>query len=151
MVNRMSANLIDEMTEREAKSILNDICCSLKIGGQDRTQGIILTCINKLPDQASAGDGWISVEDRMPEYSEQRSGEAYNTINQNNRNRYQVIIERNPEKYAPSSSGRYIDILGIGTQKEFYGYDETGKNTDNWRERVTHWQQMNGLNQKDSE
>ena len=37
-------NLIDTMTEREAKELLNDICGSiLSMGGAARTHGIIMT------------------------------------------------------------------------------------------------------------
>lgn len=38
----MSTNLLDGMTEREAKSLLNDICCLLKIGGAARKSSVIL-------------------------------------------------------------------------------------------------------------
>lgn len=41
----MSTNLIDEMTGREAKSLLNDICHALTIGGTARTPSVILTNI----------------------------------------------------------------------------------------------------------
>ena len=41
----MSTNLIDGMTEREAKDLLNSICHSMGIGGKARTKSIILTNI----------------------------------------------------------------------------------------------------------
>lgn len=44
----MSTNLIDEMTEREAKSILNDICHLFKIGSRARTKSTILTNIENV-------------------------------------------------------------------------------------------------------
>ena len=39
----MSTNKIDDMTERESKSLLNDICNELQIGGAARCDGLILT------------------------------------------------------------------------------------------------------------
>ena len=39
----MSTNLIDDMTEREAKSILNDVCCILGLGGKGRTKAAIIS------------------------------------------------------------------------------------------------------------
>lgn len=42
---RMSTNAIDRMTESEAKSLLNDICSALQIGGQVRNQSVVMTNI----------------------------------------------------------------------------------------------------------
>lgn len=39
----MSTNKIDEMTETEAKSLLNDICSAFGIGGNARTPSIVMT------------------------------------------------------------------------------------------------------------
>jgi uncharacterized Zn finger protein len=39
----MSTNKIDEMTEREAKSLLNDICCAFGIGGKARNHSVVMT------------------------------------------------------------------------------------------------------------
>ena len=41
----MSTNLIDAMTEREAKHLLNDICAAFKIGGAARTYSVVMTNI----------------------------------------------------------------------------------------------------------
>lgn len=38
-------NIIDNMSEREAKSLLNDICNAFGIGGKVRTPSTILTCL----------------------------------------------------------------------------------------------------------
>lgn len=38
----MSTNLIDVMTEREAKHLLNDICAIFKIGGAARTYSVVM-------------------------------------------------------------------------------------------------------------
>lgn len=39
----MSTNAIDRMSESEAKSLLNDICNEFRIGGQARTQSVVMT------------------------------------------------------------------------------------------------------------
>ena len=38
----MSTNVIDEMTEHEAKELLNDICNRFSIGGKARSRGVVL-------------------------------------------------------------------------------------------------------------
>lgn len=42
----MSTNLIDEMTESEAKEILSEICSRLLIDGKARTKSTILNGLN---------------------------------------------------------------------------------------------------------
>lgn len=42
----MSTNLIDNMSERDAKSLLNDICSELGIGGAARTPSTIVTNVS---------------------------------------------------------------------------------------------------------
>lgn len=42
----MSTNKIDDMTEVEAKSLLNDICCELGIGCKARNRSVIMTCVS---------------------------------------------------------------------------------------------------------
>ena len=42
----MSTNKIDEMTELEAKALLNDICGKFNIGGKARTHSVVMTNIN---------------------------------------------------------------------------------------------------------
>lgn len=42
----MSTNKIDEMTEQEAKALLNDICAEIGIGGRARTHSVVMTNIS---------------------------------------------------------------------------------------------------------
>ena len=42
----MSTNKIDEMTESEAKDILNEVCAAFKIGGAVRTKSTIMANIS---------------------------------------------------------------------------------------------------------
>jgi hypothetical protein len=44
----MSTNLIDTMTEREAKHILNDVCSLLSIPGRVRSEPHIIYAVKEL-------------------------------------------------------------------------------------------------------
>ncbi len=48
----MSTNLIDKMTECEAKSLLNDIASIFFIDGNTRTSAEILACVKNSVDHA---------------------------------------------------------------------------------------------------
>lgn len=50
--NFMSTNLIDNMSEREAKHLLNDIASVFKIGGKARSASVILTNVKNSADHA---------------------------------------------------------------------------------------------------
>lgn len=81
---------------------------------------------------------WISVEDRLPNYSERDfPEEEYDSLAERNRNRYLVKVEKNPDHYL--EGGIYIDVLGFDHLSKFYGYDQTGEGTKNWRERIVAW------------
>lgn len=41
----MSTNLIDDMTEGQAKELLNDICAALGCGGRSRNHTVVLSSI----------------------------------------------------------------------------------------------------------
>ena len=91
-------------------------------------------------EQLKNGNEWISVDDRLPIYIRQKNGEPYHSLKQTNSNRYLVQIERNSENYV--EGGIYLDVLSFSNIREFYGYDMTGKGTDNWRERVVKWKPL---------